>query len=70
MYFTILNSRYTFLDTDFGRTKIPLTHGVELRVILAGIASGTARSVIETPLEYAKVRLERFLSFESSNRIS
>lgn len=54
--FSKFEAVYTFLDNDFGRTKIPFSHGVEFRVVLAGIASGTARSVIETPLEYAKIK--------------
>lgn len=47
--------RYTFLDNDLGKQKIPLSRGLETRVIIGGIMSGTFRSIVETPLEYAKV---------------
>jgi multisubunit Na+/H+ antiporter MnhE subunit len=47
------------LDNSVGKSHIISSHGVELRVILGGIVSGTFRSLIETPLEYVKV--EAFL---------
>ncbi len=34
---------------------IPYTNGLQLRVILSGIMAGTVRSIVETPLEFAKV---------------
>lgn len=37
---------------------IPLTNGLEVRVILGGTMAGTCRALIETPLEYAKVNYE------------
>jgi solute carrier family 25 carnitine/acylcarnitine transporter 20/29 len=37
-------------------STIPFTGGLQYRVILAGIASSTARTFIETPLELVKVR--------------
>ncbi len=47
---------YTFLDkTHMADYTIPYTNGLQLRVILGGIMSGTARSIVETPLEFAKV---------------
>jgi hypothetical protein len=48
---------YTLFDNKFGKAHINSTHGLELRVILAGIMAGTVRSLIETPLEYVKVIL-------------
>lgn len=54
-------ARYTYLDTPFGRTQVPFSKGVEVRVVIAGIASGSVRSIIETPLEYAKVSSLSFL---------
>jgi solute carrier family 25 carnitine/acylcarnitine transporter 20/29 len=45
------------MDNDVGKKRIPLTHGLEVRVILGGIVAGSVRSVVETPLEYAKVGL-------------
>jgi hypothetical protein len=55
--FSAFEATYTALDNSFGRTHIPLTNGIETRVIIGGIMSGTCRSFVETPLEYAKVRL-------------
>lgn len=40
------------------RQTIPLSGGIELRVLLAGIFSGTVRSCIECPFEYAKVKMQ------------
>ena len=48
--------RYTFMDNNFGRAEIPFTHGLQTRVIFGGLASGSIRSIIETPLEYAKIK--------------
>ena len=45
------------MDTPFGRRKIPFT-STEYRVVCGGIISGSIRSLIETPLEYAKVITE------------
>ena len=41
---------------DFMRKKIPCTGGMELRTVAAGIASGSARAILECPFEYAKVK--------------
>jgi solute carrier family 25 carnitine/acylcarnitine transporter 20/29 len=38
------------------RKQIPFSGGVETRVVISGVASATVRSVIETPLEFVKVR--------------
>ena len=35
---------------------IPMTGGLEYRTVLAGIVGGSARSFIECPFEYAKVK--------------
>ncbi len=40
------------------REPVPFTHGIELRVFASGIVSGTIRSCIECPFEYAKVKLQ------------
>lgn len=42
--------RYTLLDNDIGKYEFPLAHGLQLRVILGGIASGTVRSIVEVGL--------------------
>lgn len=37
-------------------STIPFTGGLQLRVLFGGLAASTARAIIETPLELAKVR--------------
>lgn len=37
--------------------EIPFTMGVEWRTVVAGIAGGSARAIIECPFEYAKVKM-------------
>lgn len=55
--FGVYNAAYTLMkDYDYTRSHIPFSGGVEWRVILAGICSSSARSVIETPLEVVKIR--------------
>lgn len=55
--FGVYNAAYTLMkDSEVARSHIPLSGGVELRVILAGVCSSSARSVIETPLEVIKIR--------------
>jgi hypothetical protein len=41
---------------DASRYKIPFTGGLESRVVISGVASATVRTLIETPLEFIKVR--------------
>lgn len=45
------------MDVPFWRGEIPLTGGLQTRVVLGGIVASTARAIIETPLEYAKASL-------------
>lgn len=54
--FSAFEAVYTLLDNPHGRQHIPMTNGLEIRVILGGVTSGTCRALIETPLEYAKIR--------------
>lgn len=53
--FSAFEATYTFLDNNFGKSTIPFTNGVENRVVIGGIMAGSVRSLIETPLEYAKI---------------
>ena len=53
-YHSTFNSR--FMDSQFGRYQIPLTGGLQVRVILSGMVSGLSRAVLETPLDYWKIR--------------
>ena len=41
---------------EFMRNTIPLTGGLELRTVGAGIMSGSFRAILECPFEYAKVK--------------
>lgn len=56
LIYIYLFKRYTVMDNRFGRTQIPFTNGLELRVIGGGMMSGTLRALVETPLEYAKIK--------------
>lgn len=38
-----------------GREEIPHTHGVQVRVVGAAVAAATVRSLLECPIEFAKV---------------
>ncbi|XP_023218089.1 mitochondrial ornithine transporter 1-like isoform X2 [Centruroides sculpturatus] len=54
--FAIFEAAYTYLDNDIGKTEIPLTHGLQIRVIAGGLMAGATRAIIECPLEYAKIK--------------
>ena len=52
-----MESFYTmFQHNDFMTSKIPLTFGIEPRIIFGGLAASLARSIMECPFEYAKVK--------------
>mmetsp|Transcript_20912 Transcript_20912/g.25707 ORF Transcript_20912/g.25707 Transcript_20912/m.25707 type:complete len:100 (+) Transcript_20912:190-489(+) len=57
--FSVFEAVYTRLQSESGDgvcSEIPGMGGVEYRTILAGLAGGSARSFIECPFEYAKVK--------------
>ena len=55
--FSVFELFFTRWEKDqFMCQKIPLTGGLELRCVAAGLLSGSFRSVMECPFEYAKVR--------------
>lgn len=54
--FAVFEALYTYMDTSVARYEVPMSGGVQVRVIIGGIGAGTIRTLIETPLEYAKVR--------------
>lgn len=59
---------YTLVkDNEFLTYKIPFTNGIEPRVIIGGIFSGTCRAIIECPFEYTKVRRQIGLSWDFKN---
>jgi hypothetical protein len=53
----VLDVSYTYSDNSLGKWEIPLTSGLQLRVVLGGVCAGTFRALVETPIEYAKVSL-------------
>lgn len=54
-------------DDKFFTSKIPYTFGLEYRIIVGGIISGSCRSVIESPFEYTKVRRQTNQSWEKTH---
>ena len=54
--FAVFEGAYTYMDVPFARYELPFTGGIQLRVLASGFIASTARAIIETPLEYAKVR--------------
>jgi len=55
--FASFEAFYTkFKDNKLMTEKIPYTLGLEPRVILGGVFSGTCRATLESPFEYTKVR--------------
>ena len=57
MQFAVFEALYTkWESSSFMKTEIPHSAGLQYRIVLAGICSGTARSLIECPFEYSKVQ--------------
>ena len=56
--FAAYEAIYTYMDSPFGKYQIPGTYGLENRVIIGGLGGSTVRALIETPLKYAKIRLQ------------
>lgn len=54
--FGVFTSVYTRLNNGFGLYEIPFTTGLQVRLVLGGIASGLARAALETPIDYWKIR--------------
>ena len=54
--FAVFEACYTAMDAPLGKVEIPFTYGLQLRVLGGGLVASTARAIIETPLEYMKVR--------------
>eukprot|EP00731_Ephydatia_muelleri_P038078 Em0648g5a len=55
-HFAVFESLYTLLNNPIGTFELPMTGGLQARVVLAGVTASCARAIIESPLEYAKVR--------------
>ena len=54
--FAVFEAFFTYMDSPFGKYEIPGTFGLQSRVIIGGLGASTVRAIIETPLEYAKIR--------------
>lgn len=54
--FAAYNWAYTFMNHSPFRDEIPYTYGIQSRVIISSIFASTCRAIIETPLEYIKIR--------------
>lgn len=57
LQFTVFEAFYTmWKDSPILTKQVPHFFGLEYRVILAGSFAATARAIVETPFEYAKVK--------------
>lgn len=66
--FAAFEALYTKLDKHpIYAHSIPFTAGLEPRIILGGIASGTARAIVECPFEYSKVQRQTGQSWKVGN---
>lgn len=65
--FAVFEATYTGLDNPFGRFEIPGTFGLQPRVLIGGVCGATIRAIIETPLEYAKIRRQTQQSWKLWN---
>lgn len=55
--FGAFEAAYTKLENNsFGTYQLPGTGGLQVRVLLGGLAGATARAIIETPIEYTKIQ--------------
>ena len=57
LQFTVFEAFYTmWKDNQILTKEIPHSLGLQYRVVLAGLMSSTARAIVETPFEFAKVK--------------
>ena len=54
--FAVFEAIYTYMDSPFGKFEFPGTGSLQMRVVIGGVGASTVRAIIETPLEYAKIR--------------
>lgn len=55
--FSTFEATYTYLQSNpLGRYELPGTGGLQVRVLIGGLVSATSRAVMETPIEYTKIR--------------
>mmetsp|Transcript_13329 Transcript_13329/g.9409 ORF Transcript_13329/g.9409 Transcript_13329/m.9409 type:complete len:107 (-) Transcript_13329:430-750(-) len=55
--FAVFEAAFTKMnDYPWAKEHIPMSGGLEWRVLIAGLMGGSMRSIIECPFEYAKVK--------------
>ena len=64
--FAAFESVYTKLDKEEWRNTIPLSGGIQYRTLAAAFVGGSSRAVLESPIEYAKVRRQTGQSWKMS----
>ena len=65
LQFSVFESFYTYNERHETMKKaIPGTYGIQYRVVGGGLAASLARSVIESPFEYAKVKRQTAQSWQ------
>jgi solute carrier family 25 carnitine/acylcarnitine transporter 20/29 len=62
--FAVFEGVYTYMDNPLGQYEVPFTRGLQVRVLVGGAIASTVRSIIETPLEFAKVRRQTQQTWE------
>lgn len=68
--FGVYTSVFTHMDNNFGCHEIPLTAGLQVRVVLGGVAAGLARAALETPIDYWKIRRQVVKSMQYKEALS
>jgi solute carrier family 25 carnitine/acylcarnitine transporter 20/29 len=66
--FGVYNSVHGYLDTPLGRTQIPLI--TEVRVVAGGMMAGLGRALLETPIDYWKIRRQIVKKWEYKEALS
>lgn len=64
MQFAVFEGVYTYLENPVMKYEIPFSAGLQLRVLAAGAVASTTRAIIETPLEFAKIRRQTQQTWE------
>eukprot|EP01060_Flectonema_neradi_P000323 TRINITY_DN10216_c0_g1_i1.p1 TRINITY_DN10216_c0_g1~~TRINITY_DN10216_c0_g1_i1.p1 ORF type:complete len:292 (+),score=29.86 TRINITY_DN10216_c0_g1_i1:39-878(+) len=67
MQFSVFESAYTKLDQERYKWSIPGTGGIQPRTVVAAFLGASSRAVIESPIEYAKVRRQTGHSWKLRN---
>eukprot|EP01116_Phalansterium_solitarium_P003888 TRINITY_DN14723_c0_g1_i1.p1 TRINITY_DN14723_c0_g1~~TRINITY_DN14723_c0_g1_i1.p1 ORF type:complete len:281 (-),score=67.60 TRINITY_DN14723_c0_g1_i1:228-1070(-) len=56
LQFAVYEALYTKWNNDLMVNTIPFSGGLQYRVVAAGVLASTSRSLVECPVEYAKVK--------------